>query len=305
MQGLYIVQSGKSFPEGSDLQLLARRPGIEVMVQKMTEGATVLLSPSATKESLEFFHVLYGSVCLRTTDGPRILIPGDSFYTDWLECSVQIEVLKPSTLLYVSNAPLFNDLNDRQEKLQTLLQQVDSKDRSTFVHSKHVLFYSMKLATRLERSQDDLNDLANAALFHDIGKCYVPDEILKKPAILSDDEMTVMKKHPLDSGRILEPVFGKRVADIASHHHERLDGSGYPFGLKKDQMSMESRIISVADCFDAMTSERIYNKRRKDKKTAVEELLHDSERYDQVVCTALKELCESGELDDPDKPYEQ
>lgn len=301
MQGLYIVQSGKSFPDGSDLQLLAKRPGIEVMVQKMTEGANVWLSPSTTKESLEFFHVLYGSLSINLPDGPRILIPGDSFYTDWLEQSVQIDVLKPTTLLYVSTRPIFDDLCDVQDKLQKLLVQVNDKDHSTYVHSTHVLYYSLKLATRLERSQHDLDDLAQAALFHDVGKCYVPDDILKKPGFLSPDEMAVMKKHPLDSGRILEQVFGKKVAEIASHHHERLDGSGYPFGITKKEMSMESRIISVADSFDAMTSERIYNLRRKDKKSAVEELCSMPDQYDQVVCAALRELFETGELDNPDQ----
>lgn len=301
MNGLYIIQSGKSFPDGSDLQLLAKRPGIEVMVQKMTEGATVWLSPSRSRESMEFFHVLYGSISILLPEGNRILIAGDSFYTEWLEENVQIEVMQPTTLLYVSTSSLFDDLSNIQEKLQTHLLQINDKDHSTLVHSTHVLFYSLKLAIRLERSKSDIDNLSKAALFHDIGKCYVPDEILKKPDRLSSDEMIIMRKHPMDSGRVLEPLFGKKVAEIASHHHERLDGSGYPFGITKDDMSMESRIISIADCFDAMTSERIYNPRRKDKKSAVEELCSLPNLYDQVVCAALKDLLENGELDDPDE----
>ena len=301
MQGLYINQSGKAIPESEDLGLLARRPGIEVMLQQMEEGASVWLSPASSHESVEFFYILSGCLRLCIPDEPKLLIPGDSFYTDWLEDNLRIEVVKSTTLLYITNKPMFENLSDYHTKLRNLIYQVDAKDMSTYEHSVHVLNYSLKLATRLERSQRDIDDLANAALFHDIGKCYVADEILKKPGQLTDEEMHIMKKHPLDSAKLLEPIFGKRVAEIAMHHHEKLDGSGYPYGLSGDQLSMESRIIAVADSFDAMTRARVYNKHCKTKLQALEELCSMTDQYDPDVCEALRKLYTAGELDEPEE----
>lgn len=305
MQGLYINQNGKAIPESEDLGLLARRPGIEVMLQQMDEGASVWLSPAASHEGMEFFYILSGCLRLCIPDEPKLLIPGDSFYTDWLEGDLRIEVVKATTILYITNKPLFDDLSDFQSNLKNLLRQVDSKDNSTYEHSMHVLDYSLKLATQLERCQRDIDDLCNAALFHDIGKCYVPDEILKKPEHLTDEEMHIMKKHPLDSAKLLEPIFGKRVAEIAKHHHEKLDGSGYPNGLKGDELSMESRIIAVADSFDAMTRARVYTKRCKSKLEALEELCSMTKQYDPDVCEALRKLYTAGELDNPQEQKEQ
>ena len=119
----------------------------------------------------------------------------------------------------------------------------------------------MVLGKELGLNDQEMYDLQLSALFHDIGKIGTPDAVLNKPTRLSDEEFKIMKKHPTESYEILKgfSVFEK-VARFAKHHHERYDGRGYPDGLKGEQIPLYSRIILIADTFDAMTSTRVYRK---------------------------------------------
>ena len=132
--------------------------------------------------------------------------------------------------------------------------------------------------------------LALAALFHDIGKIFVPDEILNKPDRLSDDEFSYIKKHSTDSQILLKDKFEERVGKIVEQHHERLDGSGYPNGLKGDEILIEAKIISVSDSYDAMTSDRAY-KKAMSPKAAIDELkLMTGKQYDELIVLALEQI---------------
>ncbi|MEX0799301.1 MAG: HD-GYP domain-containing protein [Bacteriovoracaceae bacterium] len=144
---------------------------------------------------------------------------------------------------------------------RTILKALDAKDKYTYGHSMRVTYFSMVLGKELGLSDKDMYDLQLSALFHDIGKIGTPDAVLNKPTRLTDDEFKIMKKHPSDSYEILKgfSVFEK-VARFAKHHHERYDGRGYPDGLKGEQIPFYSRIILIADTFDAMTSTRVYRK---------------------------------------------
>ena len=100
--------------------------------------------------------------------------------------------------------------------------------------------------------------MALASLFHDIGKFFIPDEILNKPSKLSDEELNYIKMHSTYSSELLKGKFIEDISQIVEQHHERLDGSGYPKGLKGNQIRIEARIIGVADSYDAMTTNRAY-----------------------------------------------
>ncbi len=144
---------------------------------------------------------------------------------------------------------------------RTILKALDAKDKYTYGHSMRVTYFSMVLGKELGMSDKDMYDLQLSALFHDIGKIGTPDAVLNKPTRLTDEEFKIMKKHPTESYEILKgfSVFEK-VARFAKHHHERYDGRGYPDGLKGEQIPLYSRIILIADTFDAMTSTRVYRK---------------------------------------------
>ena len=141
-----------------------------------------------------------------------------------------------------------------------LLTQIKNKDSYTSQHSMNVAIYSIAFGKHLGMSQRDLNELGLAGLLHDAGKMLTPDEILKKPGKLTHDEFQIMKKHPADGKDILHSSSGvnENVIDVAHSHHERLHGGGYPRGLRHDEISPYSRIVSIVDFFDAITSERAY-----------------------------------------------
>jgi putative nucleotidyltransferase with HDIG domain len=144
---------------------------------------------------------------------------------------------------------------------RTILKALDAKDNYTFGHSMRVCYFAMVLGKELGLTDIQMYDLQLTGLFHDIGKIGTPDAVLNKPSRLSDEEFKIMKKHPSESFEILKgfDVFAN-IARYAKHHHERFDGRGYPDRLKGDDIPLFSRIILVADTFDAMTSTRAYRK---------------------------------------------
>jgi HD-GYP domain-containing protein (c-di-GMP phosphodiesterase class II) len=138
-------------------------------------------------------------------------------------------------------------------------QLLDLKDLNTGVHSTRLAEWGVRVGQELGLDEAKLLDLEVAALLHDIGKVGIPDSILKKPGKLDDDEYALMKKHPEYGWAILRilPGFERSALDIL-HHHERIDGKGYPAGLKQSEIPIVSRIVCVIDAFDAMVSSRPY-----------------------------------------------
>jgi len=142
---------------------------------------------------------------------------------------------------------------------RTILHALDCKDHYTFGHSLRVTFYSLLIGHELNLSSSDLYDLELACLFHDIGKISIPDSILLKPGRLTDDEFAVIKTHPVKSVEILSDFKDfDRICTFIKHHHESWNGRGYPDGLQGENIPYFSRIMILADTFDAMTSSRPY-----------------------------------------------
>lgn len=148
-----------------------------------------------------------------------------------------------------------------EKTARVLLRALNLKDQYTHGHSMRVAFYSIQLGTELSLSSQGLYELEIAALFHDIGKIGVPDSVLLKPTRLDEVEFLKMKAHPENSYEILKDLPElEKIARYAKHHHERYDGRGYPSGLKGDSIPLCSRIILIADTFDAMISSRPYRR---------------------------------------------
>lgn len=145
---------------------------------------------------------------------------------------------------------------------RAILYALDLKDHYTFGHSVRVAYFSLATGKKLNLHKRELYDLELAALFHDIGKIGTPDELLNKPTRLEAEDFEVMKQHPEQSYDILRQFKDfEQVATYAKHHHERYDGRGYPDQLKGEEIPLFSRIVLIADTFDAMTSSRPYRKR--------------------------------------------
>lgn len=146
--------------------------------------------------------------------------------------------------------------------LRNLLSELYCFDQNLFKHSMNVMLYSLTIGKRSGLCRRDLIYLGLAALFHDVGKLFTPKEVLNKPGKLTDEEYEIIKNHSKDGYELLreKDVFPEDVLEGVIGHHERLNGSGYPFGLKGDEVSLFSRIIGISDVYDAMTEERVYRK---------------------------------------------
>jgi HD-GYP domain-containing protein (c-di-GMP phosphodiesterase class II) len=140
-------------------------------------------------------------------------------------------------------------------------QLLDLKDLNTGVHSTRLAEWSVRIGRDLGFDDATLRDLEVAAILHDIGKIGTPDHILRKPSRLTEEEFGIIKKHPEYGWAVLRVIPGfERVSLFVLHHHEAFDGTGYPAGLRGDEIPIGSRIVSVMDSFDAMISSRPYRR---------------------------------------------
>ena len=156
--------------------------------------------------------------------------------------------------------------------LKALTAALETRDAETHGHSERVVTFSLRLGRELGLSREELKSLEFGSLLHDIGKIGVPDAILRKPAKLNEEEWMRMREHPLHGQQILRDIeFLRGAARVVAQHHERWDGSGYPLGLRGEEIDLNARIFAVADAFDAMISDRVY-RRGRTYETAAEEL---------------------------------
>jgi putative two-component system response regulator len=174
------------------------------------------------------------------------------------------------------------------EAIKALASAVDAKDPYTARHSRRVTRLSLLLADAIQLSSEERYLLELSAWMHDVGKIGVPDSILIKPAPLSPKEFAVMKEHPAKGAEIVGEIeeFGQ-VADVIRHHHERVDGRGYPDGLRGTAIPLASRIILIADSFEAMVADRSY-RRSLGREAAIRELQeHSGTQFDQSLAQAF------------------
>jgi putative two-component system response regulator len=152
-----------------------------------------------------------------------------------------------------------DELERAELVLFALAQSIEGKDSYTGGHCERLSNYSERLGRRIGLPEEQITALRRGGIVHDIGKVAVPDAILLKPGKLTPEEWEIMRRHPLVGERICAPLKSFRlVLPIIRHHHEKLDGTGYPDGLKGDQIPITSRIMTLSDVYDALTTERPY-----------------------------------------------
>ncbi len=156
--------------------------------------------------------------------------------------------------------------------LKALTAALETRDSETHGHSERVVSYSLRLGREYGLNSDQMKSLEFGSLLHDIGKIGVPDSILRKPAKLTEEEWVRMREHPVHGQQILRGIeFLQGAARVVAQHHEQWDGSGYPLGLRSEEIDICARIFAVADAFDAITSDRVY-RRGKSYEAAAQEL---------------------------------
>jgi putative nucleotidyltransferase with HDIG domain len=181
--------------------------------------------------------------------------------------------------------------------LETLGDALDLKDRETEGHSRRVTLFTIAIAQALGLPREQITVIARGAFLHDIGKIAIPDRILNKPGKLETEEMTIMKEHAYHGYQIVKKIpFLAEAADIVYSHQERFDGSGYPRGLKGEQIPLGARIFSVADTLDAITSDRIYRSAQTLKAARAEIEKWSGRQFDPEIVKVFLEM--------PDKIWE-
>jgi putative two-component system response regulator len=154
-----------------------------------------------------------------------------------------------------------DELERAESVLFSLARSIEGKDPYTHGHCERLSDYSVRLGEHLGLSEDQLIALRRAGIVHDVGKIAVPDAILLKPGRLTAEEWTLIKEHPVVGERICAPLKSFRlVLPIIRHHHEKLDGSGYPDGLRGDAIPVTARVLQIVDVYDALTTDRPYKK---------------------------------------------
>ncbi len=189
----------------------------------------------------------------------------------------------------LESARLYRDLHDLfLSTTQALIDALEAKDPYTRGHSDRVASYSVCIGRELKLNETDLKDLYHAAVLHDLGKIGMPDQILHSTDKLTDEEFERVKEHPVLGARLLGniPLLKASLPGVRSHH-EALNGSGYPDGLSGDEIPMIARIISVADIFDALTSDRTYRKALSPEEALAELESIKGSKLDPVVVDAF------------------
>ena len=183
------------------------------------------------------------------------------------------------------------------ETVTALVEAMAAKDTYLFGHSHNVSIYAQAIASEMDLSSDRIQRLIHGCELHDLGKIAIPDSILMKAGPLTPEEYAIIKQHPIWGARILQPLTSmKDITEMIHQEHERWDGAGYPQGLKRDQIRLEARIISVADALDAVTSHRTYRKRISLEEASQELQRCAGNQFDPKVVEACVQAIQGGKI---------
>ena len=180
----------------------------------------------------------------------------------------------------------------------SLSNLVEAKDAYTDNHTRRVADLAIALGKKVNLSPDQLRNVEVGAMIHDIGKVATPEAILNKPGALTSEEFEVMKSHPEAGAKIIKPItaLGK-ASELVLSHHEKLDGSGYPQGLLAEAISIETRIVTIADIFDALYTDRPYRKGMTlEKSLSIIKEDADRGKLDHTLVNHLFEMAQNGDL---------
>jgi len=187
-----------------------------------------------------------------------------------------------------------------ESTLLVFANTIEAKDSYTCGHSQRVALYARELASRMGYDADFQENVYYCALIHDVGKIGIPDEILHKPGRLTDEERKVIQSHASIGGDIFKDFsYIPGISEAVRHHHERFDGRGYPDGLSGESIPLLARIICVADCFDAMTSNRCYRNKIDIERVVADFKENSGKQFDPDIVPHMLSMIEDGKAPIP------
>lgn len=261
------VVSIRALRRGNDVQSSGAAVHSSMSEWVVREGRPLIFNPDTTAGDAQIDAVTGARAALcvplvssEGTIGSITIGSSDATYRFTSDDVRLLSTIANHVTIAVGNIELFSSLQEAYlATVRSLATAVDAKDSYTRGHSDHVATYSTLIAEQLGLSHEQRIALEMAAYLHDIGKIGVAEEILLKPGTLSDSEMEQMRHHPLIGANILKPVaFPWAITPVVRHHHEAWDGSGYPAGLRGEEIPLLARILTVADSYEAMTADRPY-----------------------------------------------
>jgi HD-GYP domain-containing protein (c-di-GMP phosphodiesterase class II) len=263
--GLRIHTKGQALERvlinGADIALLVTGQGTEIIKTRLAKNQRITLEPLDDPISVtETYYILQGKVACQTDSGTMILGSQDYLVTEQLGSPVILSALTNVTFLYITTQPFFHNISQFQQEFMSLAVEVECKDGYTSEHCLRLQELSYATGQELALEPFRLHRLNYGSYLHDLGKVRVPIEILQKPAKLAPEEWEVIKQHPTYGREMLSGTPLNDIGCIVEQHHERLDGSGYPYALSGENILVESYIVAVADTYDAMTTDRPYRK---------------------------------------------
>ncbi len=259
---------------GTTVSLLASSKSTEVIHHCLKKGFAWMLYPEDGWDELEYLYIISGTLLAQIGEEKVLLLQGDSFSAFPVSRHLVFTAQTDVEFLYVVSKPVFHNYSQRIKEFWELAVEIEKKDGSTSDHCERIRSMSIELGQYLELSSDQLSTLSFGAFLHDLGKLNVPDSILQKPGKLTPEEFEVMKKHALYGKEMLVetglPYFYS-ASVVLEQHHERYNGSGYPYGLKGDEIDILASIVAVVDSYDAIRSRRVY-KEAQSREGAIEEI---------------------------------
>jgi len=246
MDGITLLGRAKERYPDMPIVMVTAVSDISVALQALRNGAyDYLLKPFEREQLL--------ATVRRALENRRLKRENDAYRTN-LEALVAARTQQWKTAL--SKLEESYDIT-----LAALGDALDLKDNETEFHSRRVTAFTIAIARKMGLSKEEIKVIARGAFLHDIGKISIPDDILRKPSKLTEEEMAIMKEHCYLGYKIISRIpFLAEAAEIVYSHQERYDGSGYPRGLKGDEIPLGARIFAIADTLDAMRSDRVYRK---------------------------------------------
>jgi len=266
MDGIALLERAKEKYPDVPVVMVTAVHDIQVALQALRNGAyDYLLKPFEREQLL--------ATVRRALENRRLKRENDAYRTN-LEALVAARTQQWKAAL--SELERSYDIT-----LEALGDALDQKDRETENHSKRVTAFTIAIAQKMGLSKEDIRVIARGAFLHDIGKMAIPEKILTKPGKLTPDELDVMKEHAWYGYKIVKKIpFLSEAAEIVYSHQERFDGTGYPRRLKGEEIPLGARIFSIADTFDAITSDRPYRPKQSDEAARKEIELWSGRQFD-------------------------
>ncbi len=247
-----------------------------------------------TEQEMTSHYIISGKVKYAYDGKEEVLGGGDAIsFSACINEECLVQVMEDSVILSVTT-----NYEDKQLAiLKNVIKKIDEKDHYTAKHCSKVTEYATAIALEYDKTLP-INGISQAACVLDAGMIFVPERIIVKGEELNEDDVETIQKHPLSGGQMISQVFDDPImARAVTEHHERLDGSGYPQGLKGDQICIEARILMVADMFDALTSTRGYRKAfSTDRAMEIIEKDAKAGRLDEGVVAAFKKCLAEGKV---------